>query len=117
MEDFKRALARVQNDYEFYVDCQKNPAAALARYNLSPDERSALTDPTKLADVLERGIDVNRLRITITISGRHDWVNRAMSMDGAVDDVNVATGVEAIKQAKTDDERSQAVLRLIEQIG
>jgi hypothetical protein len=116
-EDFKRALARVQTDYEFYIDCQTNPAVALAGYDLSPDERSTLTDPKKLADMLIRGI-------SITISGTHDWVNRAApekpqkkAMDKADRDAKVATEVEAIKQASTDDERTGAVVRLMELVG
>jgi hypothetical protein len=116
-EDFKRALARVQTDYEFYIDCQTNPAVALAGYDLSPDERSTLTDPKKLADMLIRGI-------SITISGTHDWVNRAApekpqkkATDKADRDAKVAAEVEAIKQAGTDDERTGAVVRLMELIG
>ena len=110
-EDFKRALARVQTDYGFYIDCQTNPAVALADYDLSPDERSTLSDPEKLADMLIRGV-------RITISGTHDWVNRAApkkrDMEKADRDAKVATEVEAIKQASTDDERTGAVVRLME---
>ena len=74
LNDFKRALARLQSDYGFYVDCQVNPAVALAGYDLSAHERSVLIDPDKLADVFRGGIDVSPLRITF--SGTHDWVNR-----------------------------------------
>jgi hypothetical protein len=111
MEDFKRALARVQTDYGFYIDLQTNPDAALADYDLSPDERSTLTDPEKLADTLTRAI-------RITISGTHDWVNRAAPEKKALEkpdrDAKVATEIEAIKQASTDDERTGAVVRLME---
>ena len=71
LEDFKRALARVQSDYGFYIGCQTNPAVALAGYDLSADERSALTDPEKLADMLKRGDRRSaQLRpITVKISG------------------------------------------------
>lgn len=116
-EDFKRALARIQTDYSFYIDCQTNPAVALAGYDLSPDERSTLMDPEKLADMLVRGI-------TITISGKHDWVNRAApekpekkAREQADRDASVATEVEAIKQARTDDERTRATVRLMELVG
>jgi len=116
-EDFKRALARVQTDYGFYIDCQTNPTVALAAYDLSPDERSTLTDPKKLADMLIRGI-------TVTISGKHDWVNRAApekpmkrAMEKTDRDAKVAAEVEAIKRASTDDERTRAVVRLIELVG
>jgi hypothetical protein len=113
-EDFKQALSRVQTDYDFYIDCQTNPAVALAGYDLSPDEQSTLMDPEKLADMLTRGL-------SITISGTHDWVNRAAPeknpSDRADRDAKVAAEVEAIKQASTVDERTGAVLRLMELVG
>jgi len=119
LDDFKRALARVQSDYAFYIDCQTNPGVALAGYDLSPEERSALCDPEQLARVFEGGMGINRLRITI--SGRHDWVNRTRPKKVQMSDVGrnatVATEVDAIKSARTQEERSQAVLRLIEAIG
>jgi hypothetical protein len=120
LDDFKRALARVQSDYAFYIDCQTNPAVALAGYDLSPEERSALSDPEQLAGVLKGGIGINRLRITI--SGTHDWVNRTRTtkkaeMSDVGRDAKVATEVEAIKTASTHEERTGAVLRLMEAIG
>ena len=122
LEDFKRALARVQADYGFYVDCQTNPTVALAGYDLSPDERSALTDPEKLADVLKRGIGISRIpSITVKISGSHDWVNRAVPVDAAVEladrDAKVAREVGAVKRASTHEERTAATVRLMGLIG
>jgi len=119
LEDFKRALGRVQTDYEFYIQCQSDPAVALAGYDLSRDERSALSDPAKLAEVFERGIGIDQLRFTITISGRHDWVNRAPRRRRVAgdDDATIEKAVAAVKQANADDERAEAVLRLMEQIG
>jgi hypothetical protein len=89
---------------------------------LSPDERSALSDPVKLADVLKRGVGISRLRpITVKISGKHDWVNRAALVDAATEnadrDEKVALEVESIKRASTDDERSEAVVRLMALVG
>ena len=77
LDDFKRALARVQSDFGFYIDCQTNPAVALAGYDLTPDERSALIDPGEARRVLKRGVGVVNMRpgITIKICGTHDWVN------------------------------------------
>ena len=95
---------------------------ALAGYDLSPDERTALTDPAKLAAVLTGGIGIARLpSITIKISGSHDWVNRSgptkKSMADVGRDATVVTQVEAIKRARTEEERTGAVLRLMELIG
>jgi hypothetical protein len=118
LEDFKRALARVQSDYGFYIDCQTNSTVALAGYDLSPDERSALTDPEKLADVFKRVIGISELRpITIKICGTHDWVNRAATKDNTRRDARVASEVDAIRRSSTGKERSEAVVRLMELIG
>jgi hypothetical protein len=117
LDDFKRALARVQSDFGFYIDCQTSPAVALAGYDLTTDERSALIDPEKLAAVLKRGVGVVNMRpsITIKICGTHDWVN-AVKVDAAVADDRDAK-VLAVKRASTDDERTGAVVRLMEVIG
>jgi hypothetical protein len=118
LEDFKRALARIQSDYGFYINCQTNPALALGGYDFSPDERLALTDPGKLADVLKHGIGLLRLRITI--SGTHDWVNRAAlnaTMENADENAKIVTEVQMIKQASTNEERTEAVVRLMGLIG
>jgi len=122
LEDFKQALARVQSDYGFYIGCQTNPALALEGYSLSSDERQDLGTTEKLADVLKRGVGINRLRpITVKISGKHDWVNRAVPVDAALEtadrDAKVALEVEAAKRASTDGERTEAVVRLMELIG
>ena len=55
LDDFKRALARVQRDFGFYIGCQTEPAAALAGYDLSPAERRALTEPDTLSEMLRSG--------------------------------------------------------------
>ena len=123
MEDFKRALARVQSDFGFYIDCQANPAVALAGYDLTADERAALSDPEKLADAFKPGVGVLNLRpsITIKISGKHDWVNIAIpgeaAMQDAERDAKVGIEVEAIERASTHSERTGAVVRLMALIG
>ena len=100
------------------------PTSALAGYDLTPDERAALTDPDKLADVLKRGVGTtNRFpSITIKISGTHDWINRAVPAEAALAqeaerDEKIAREVETIKHAGTADERTDAVVRLMELIG
>jgi hypothetical protein len=122
LDDFKQALTRVQSDYAFYIDCQANPAVALAGYDLSAAERATLTDPAKLSDLLMRGIGILNLKpsITVTVKGKHDWVNSVIpeeSPAAAARDARVATEVEAIRRARTDEERTGSVVRLLEQIG
>ncbi|MGA7135548.1 MAG: hypothetical protein WBZ15_25000 [Mycobacterium sp.] len=112
-ESFKAALARVQSDYDFYVGCQIDPDKTLADYDLSPDERSALSDPEKLADVLKpRGWG-----ITIKISGSHDWVNRTGPKKPNPKQEHIRREVEAIELAGTEKERTEAAVRLMELIG
>jgi hypothetical protein len=114
-DDFQAALARVQSDYDFYIRCQSNPATALADYALSPEERAALSDPDRLADLLNRRRAPRGL--TITISGTHDWVNRAAPQKEDPVDELIAQEVESVKQADNDDERRESALRLIHLIG
>lgn len=117
-DDFKAALARVQSDYAFYVQCQSDPATALADYSLSPEERAALSDPERLADSLKRGSDMRLPTITIKISGTHDWVNRAapQKKQNQVDQL-IAREVESVKRAENDDEREESTRRLMQLLG
>jgi hypothetical protein len=118
LDSFKAALARIQSDYDFYIGCQTDPASTLAGYDLSPDERSALTDPAHLASVLKEDLrPSNRPSITIKISGRHDWVNRTPKKKEQRGQEHVVHEIAAIKAASSDEERTHAVLKLIERIG
>lgn len=116
LKDFKGVLARVQSDFTFYIECLVNPASALAQYNLSSDELSVLSNPTKLADFLSQGFAITK-GFVITICGSHDWVNappKKLVKKGPVDVSRVATAVEAIRSASTASERTDSVVRLIE---
>lgn len=121
LEDFMRALARVHSDYGFYIGCQANPTLALEGYTLSLAERLALTSPKKLGEVLGRSDGMMLPRITITISGKHDWVNRALPEGTAFEKADhhtaIALEVDAIKRATTDAERREASVRLMGLIG
>jgi hypothetical protein len=111
-DDFKVTLARVQSDYAFYIRCESDPATALADYSLSAEERATLSDPERLADALKRASD-----ISITISGTHDWINRAApEKENEVDEL-IAREVESVKRADNDDERGESTLRLIQLLG
>ena len=116
LDSFKAALARVQSDYEFYIGCQTDPDSTLAGYDLSPQERSALTEPDQLAAMLHEDLRPRNIpSITVKISGRHDWVNRTTTNEPLQE--SVVHEVAAIKAASSDDERAQAALKLIERIG
>lgn len=118
-DNFKAALARAQSDYAFYIQTQSDPAAALADYSLSPEERATLSDPKRLADALNGGRDPRLLpSITITISGKHDWINRAPTKrkEDEVDEL-IAREVESVKRAGNDGERGESTLRLMRLLG
>jgi hypothetical protein len=118
LKDFKAALAKVQSNYGFYIDCQTDPALALAGYDLSSDERSALSDPVKLADVLRPRVGLSPFKITI--SGTHDWVNRAGPVrprTGKKLEARIEHELDTIRHASTDEERTGAALRLMELLG
>jgi hypothetical protein len=119
LSEFKRALARIQGDYGFFIGCQTDPAVALAGYDLSASERSALLSPSKLAEVFERGVGATRL--IITISGSHDWINRSGPVRTSIDDDNrgelITRQVERVQQASDHDRRTDAAFRLMELIG
>jgi len=116
LDSFKAALARIQGDYEFYIGCQTDPDSTLADYDLSADERSALTDPDELARMLKEDLRPRNIpSITVKISGRHDWVNRTTTKPPRQE--SVVHEVAAIKAARSDEERTQAALELIQRIG
>jgi hypothetical protein len=114
--DFKRALARVQSDFAFFVDCQVNPTVALAGFDLTAEERLALTDAEKLADVLTKGMS----KLVVTFKGKHDWVNRSQPKhmaDGRAEAdrrARLIGAARAVKRANGDDERMQAAVAMME---
>jgi hypothetical protein len=116
-DDFKAALARVQSDYTFYIQCQADPVTALADYSLSPQERATLCDPQRLADSLKHGSGLRLPTITIKISGTHDWINRAAPPPKDDIDELIAREVESVKRADDDAERRASTLRLMQLLG
>ena len=126
LDSFKAALARVQSDYEFFIGCQTDPTSTLTGYDLSPEERSALTDPVELARMLEEDLGPpNNPSITVEISGGQNWINPELhnfrsGRDASKEKTPQERFVDeaaAVKAASSDEERSQAALKLIERIG
>ena len=117
LDDVRAVLARVQDDFDFYVGCQTDPDSTLAGYNLTAEERSALSEPDRLDSLLKHDLRPRNIpSITIKISGRHDWVNRAPKKQKTVEQ-QVVYEIEAVKTASSEEERNVAALRLIERIG
>lgn len=116
VEDFQRVLARVQSDYGFYVACQTDPDATLAGYSLTAEERAAVTDPVKLEEALRKGF-VSLRPITITIKGKHDWVNRVKMAAGSAGHAELVAAAAGIRSATQPVERRAAAFRLMELMG
>lgn len=115
MSSFLAVLNRVQSDYAFYVRVQSEPQSALAEYHLDPEERAVLSDPKLLADALEHAVP---WRLVITISGRHDWVNRTKTKQTRAEHTQVveqAAGL--VRAAGNAADRRAAALRLVQLVG
>jgi hypothetical protein len=114
---FKAAIARVQHDYAFYIACQSDPETALASYSLTPEEQATFRDPQRLADALQQGSSMRSIKITI--SGTHDWINRAEAQAPKEEVVTelIAHEIESIRLAGNDDERRESTLRLVRLVG
>ncbi|MGA7303408.1 MAG: hypothetical protein WBW88_00980 [Rhodothermales bacterium] len=110
MSDFTAVLDRVQGDYAFYVRVQTDPDGALAEYELNEDERAALTDPRLLTEAL---VNVLPWSITIKISGRHDWVNRAPKNPPKSTNL-IKHAAEALLRADNATARRASALQLIQ---
>lgn len=109
-------LARIQSDYDFYIEVQRDPRSALADHDLSEEELAVLADPVRLAGLLERDLRPRNLpSITIKISGRHDWVNRTTKKKASSAGFEVE--VAAVKQAASAEERRRALSQLLERLG
>ena len=118
LQDFMQVLARVHSDFDFYVGCQVNPEATLRGYSLDVAEREAITDPEKMAVLLGERDGMFRLpKITITISGKHDWINRTRTSADEVDpsehERGIGVQVQAIREAGSHEERTEAAVRLM----
>jgi hypothetical protein len=119
-EDFIRVLARVQSDYGFFIGCQTNPAVALRDFALNSDEYETLVDPQKLRAMLDDGALENKpKRLIITFKGKHDWINKTKpktsttNRDAVEHQAQVSHEIEAIRQARTPEERAAAAVRLL----
>jgi hypothetical protein len=116
LESFKAALARAQSDYDFYIGCQTDPESTLADYDLSHDERAALTNPDRLAEVLKQASSAQCAEHHRQISGPRlgESPEEATEED---EPAAIRRQVEEIEQAKTKDERTKAAISLMELIG
>ena len=78
LEDFKRALARVQSDYGFYIELPDQSRRGARGLRPERGRAVGVERPRELADVLKGGIGITQLgRSRSRSPGTHDWVNRA----------------------------------------
>ncbi len=77
-QDVRAVLRRAQVDDDFYHQLRWDPAAALAGYPLTDEERDALVRQDRSLYrylVPEPAVADRGISIVITITGEHDWIN------------------------------------------
>jgi hypothetical protein len=108
-------LSRIQTDYEFYLQFRKSPQEALTPYELSAEERSALTGSCAMlwdyfrASVFPLGTSHN---IVALGSDKVEF-----NADAALSQPEVQRSIAQINDSGPHPDKSSAILGLVEQIG
>jgi hypothetical protein len=112
LDDF---LSRIQTDYAFYLQFRQNPGEALTDYDLSADERDALT-----GSGLELSARLGQTILSLTST------KNVVALGLAELELNVTTAlarpqvqqvIDKIREADTPDGRLTAISTLMEHIG
>jgi hypothetical protein len=115
MPDFNDFLSRIQIDHEFYLQFRKNPNEALAPYELSSEERAALTDSGSQ-------LSARLGEVVFTLTGTKNFVSLG-SADWQFDPVaalmrpEIQHAIAQIRNVTTNADRLTPVLALIEHVG
>jgi hypothetical protein len=108
-------LSRIQTDYGFYLQFRQAPQEALADYDLSAEQRAGLIESgTELQDHLGRGVFPLTSHQNVVALGSTD---PEFNPAAALSQPEVQQNISLISGAATHEERLQAILGLIEQIG
>jgi hypothetical protein len=115
MSNLNDFLSRIQTDHNFYSQFRENPEEALASYQLSAEERAAVTESRE--QLWERLGQLNSYWKTncghsLLGSGESEF-NVAVTL--ARPEVQVK--IDEIRQATMDSDWQKPVLSLLEQIG
>jgi hypothetical protein len=141
MPDLNDFLSRIQTDHEFYFRFRKNPEEVLAAYELSTEERAALSEPSRqlwdhlgsigqgadlMAPVLGEGTDPDpcapliwRTRTTQTWRLDIDQsasIEPQFDREAALGRPEVRQAVTEVNAASLDHDRLAAVSALIEHL-
>jgi hypothetical protein len=112
LDDF---LSRIQTDHTFYLRFRQNPEEALGPYELSAEERAALTESgEQLRARLGQPDSYWKLSCNYVLlgSGEHEFNVTAM-----LGRSEVKNTIDRIREARTYADRLAPVLALVDQIG
>jgi hypothetical protein len=115
MPALKDFLSRIQTDYSFYLQFQDNPQEALASYELTADQRAALTESDAQLSVL-LGQSATPLHTTnnfLPLESTEPEFNPAVVLKRS----EVRKTIEQILSSGAHSDRMRSILALMEEIG
>jgi hypothetical protein len=115
MQNFDDFLSRIQTDHTFYLQFRQNPEEALAPYQLSAEERAALTESREqLRARLGQPDSYWKISCTHALL-RSD--ERGFDVAAALARPEVQNIIGQIRKERRHADRLTPVLALMEQIG
>lgn len=115
MPNLDDLLSRIQTDHTFYLQFRQNPEEAMTRYNLSDEERAALTESREqLRARLGQPNSYWKISCTHALLGSDE---RGFDVAAALARPDVQSAVSQIREARMHADRLTPVLALMEQIG
>jgi hypothetical protein len=115
MPNLNDFLSRIQTDHTFYLRFRQNPEEALGTYELTSEERAALTESgEQLRARLGQPDSYWKLSCNYALlgSGEHEFNIAAM-----LGRSEVKNTIDRIREARTYADRLAPVLALVDQIG
>jgi hypothetical protein len=112
LEDF---LLRIQNDYEFYFQFRQDPEKVLASFQLTPEERTAVSGSDRQPwEHVERSSSYWKIGCNYVMLESEEL---EFSAAAALGRPGVQHTIDKIRGASSTDQRLTPVLALMEQIG
>jgi len=115
MPNLNDFLSRIQTDHAFYLQFRQDPEEALAPYELSAEERTAVTESREqLWECLGRVTSYWKTGCNYVLLGSGELEFDAAATLGRAE---IRDTIDEIRMASVDGERLTSVLTLLEQIG
>ena len=115
MPNLNDFLSRIQADHTFYLEFRQNPDEALAPYELSTEERAALTESGE-----QLRARLGQLNSYLKTSCTHALLGSdepEFNVGAALGRPEVQITIGEIRRASTDGDGLAPVLELMDQIG